>query len=153
MAVLALLLTPFDRMVRGTILTAALLGGVLTYGANIGSGLAGMRAINQQQGEMARFAKDFVKAPVAVNDLGYVAWANPDYVLDLFGLASADALNLRLSGAATGWADPLAETKGVRVAMIYDHWVGDALGPGWVRMGQSRLFSKKALTRPLFIRL
>lgn len=132
---LALIVTDQGRSVKILVLGLALLGGVLTYGPYIPNNLANMRAIHQQQAQMARFAKDHVKGPVAVNDLGHVAWANPDYVLDLWGLASAEALAARRAGAAPGWGDALADAKGVRVAMVYDTWLADALGPDWVRLG------------------
>ncbi|MEO1536529.1 MAG: hypothetical protein AAFR73_02265 [Pseudomonadota bacterium] len=134
-AALTLMLTQVTARLRLGLLSLALAGGVATYIAQIDNRLAGMRAIHNQQGEMSRFAKDFVRAPIAVNDLGYVAWDNPDYVLDLFGLASQEALALRLGDAPDGWADPLADRHGVKVAMIYDSWVGPSLGPDWTWMG------------------
>jgi len=94
-------------------------------------------AVHVQQAEMARFAKDFLKEPVAVNDLGYVAWANPDYVLDIWGLANAEALSLRLDqGAEPGWIGRLADNQGVRFAMVYDEWFRDELGAEWQLLGQ-----------------
>lgn len=134
-AVLALMLAAFARRMRALVLGLALLGGVLTYGAKVDDRLANMRAIHDQHGEMSRFAKDFAQAPVAVNDLGYVAWRNPNYVLDLYGLASREALELRAGGATEGWADPLADRYDVAVAMIYDRVLKDALGPEWVWIG------------------
>jgi hypothetical protein len=70
-----------------------------------------------------------------VNDLGRVAWTNPAPVLDLWGLASAEARRIRLSDPPPGGAQPLVEAQGVDLAMIYDHWLEDARGPGWVRLG------------------
>lgn len=134
-ASLALMVSDLSRVVKLGVMTVALLGGVLTYGPYIPNNLANMRAIHLQQAQMARFAKDYVRGPVAVNDLGHVAWQNPDYVLDLWGLASPDALKLRTEDAAPGWADALADANGVRVAMIYDSWLAEALGPDWVRLG------------------
>ncbi|MFV2051949.1 hypothetical protein [Aliiroseovarius sp. YM-037] len=93
------------------------------------------RAIALQQGQMERFVDDFLKAPVAVNDLGKVAHANDHYVLDLWGLASAEALERRLGKAQAGWADELVKRKGVGVAMIYDRWLGNAIGKDWKRLG------------------
>jgi hypothetical protein len=84
---------------------------------------------------MARFAQDYARAPVAVNDLGAVAWNNPRPVLDLWGLASSEARRLRLSDPEPGWAEPLAVRHGVVLAMIYDEWLGDAVGPDWVKLG------------------
>lgn len=94
------------------------------------------RAIHLQQAQMARFVQDWLKAPVAVNDLGRVAWANPQPVLDLYGLASPEALALRQvpGGPPTGWAAALAEARGVAMALIYDPWFGQAVGPHWRRL-------------------
>lgn len=101
------------------------------------------RVIHTQQAQMAVFARDHLKTPVAVNDLGRVAWGNPNYVLDLWGLASADARKIRLSNPAPGWADPLARAKDVPVAMIYDKWLGEAVGENWVRVGELILTERR----------
>ncbi len=139
------MLTGFSRSIHTGIVVLVLAAGVFTYGPTMGIHLGNMRAIASQQGEMARFAKDFVKAPVAVNDLGYVAWRNPDYVLDLWGLASSSALTTRLSDPAPGWAAPLVEAADVRVVMIYDRWLGDARSDDWVYLGQLFLDTPPAL--------
>ncbi len=134
-ALLALMLAEFGETPKALVLGVALVGGLLTYGPRFDNYISNPRAIALQQGQMARFAKDHVAAPVAVNDLGYVAWDNPSHVLDLWGLASSEALALRLSGAPKGWADALADDKGVRVAMIYPQHLPRALGPDWVLLG------------------
>ncbi|MGR3290624.1 MAG: hypothetical protein ACU0C9_05445 [Paracoccaceae bacterium] len=94
------------------------------------------RAIHTQQGQMARFAKQHLKAPVAVNDIGWLTWNNENYVLDLGGLASAEALKLRLGASEPGWAGPLADAHQVPVAMIYDAWIGEAVGSDWIKLGE-----------------
>lgn len=99
------------------------------------------RAIQNQQGQMAVFAKDYLNAEVAVNDLGWVAWRNQNYVLDLWGLASAEARRARLTNPAPGWTGALADRRGVPVAMVYDHWFQDGIGTNWVRVGQLDLTS------------
>lgn len=134
-AVLALVLADMGETPKTAILIVALAGGLMTYGPNFDNYLSNPRAIALQQGQMARFAKDHVAGPVAVNDLGYVAWNNPHHVLDLWGLASPEALELRQGGAPRGWADALADEKGVRVAMIYPQHLPRALGPDWVLLG------------------
>ena len=96
-------------------------------------------AVRLQQAQMARFARDYVHAPVAVNDLGYVAWASPHYVLDLWGLASPEALHKRLGDSPSGWGGPLAEEHGVELAMIYDSWLANAASPDWVKLGELQL--------------
>lgn len=95
------------------------------------------RAIYLQQAQMARFAQDFLNEPVAVNDLGRVVWRNPNYVLDLWGLASDRARQLRLESGTPpdGWAGSLTDEKNVRLAMIYDHWIGNGIGARWQKIG------------------
>lgn len=97
------------------------------------------RTIDRQQAQMARFAQAFHRGPVAVNDLGRVAWGNPDYVLDVWGLGSLAALDYRQNGGPEDWVDLLAKQNGVKLAMIYDDWFGDDIGPDWVRLGQLEL--------------
>lgn len=100
------------------------------------------RSIFLQQRQMAVFAKTHMKAPVAVNDLGWVSWDNPDYVLDIYGLGSVEALKLRVSNSKPGWAGPLAKRHNVPFAMIYDEWMASAVGADWVRLGTFALNEK-----------
>lgn len=93
------------------------------------------RAIHVQQGQMAGFAQAVLAAPVAVNDIGRVAWHNPNYVLDLWGLASEEARNLRLGGSEIDWTGQLTSEHDVPVAMIYKSWFDDDVSPGWVWVG------------------
>ena len=113
---------------------------LVTTGALYGNqaltrGIWSPQAIWLQQGQMARIAREAVAGPVAVNDIGYVAWASPHPVLDLWGLASPQALALRRGDSAPGWAGPLAEAAGVEAAMIYDEWLASAIPEAWPRLG------------------
>ncbi|MEE9426841.1 MAG: hypothetical protein V3V25_01715 [Paracoccaceae bacterium] len=101
------------------------------------------RAIHHQQGQMSAFAKQHLNAPIAVNDIGRLAWNNENHVLDLWGLASAEALALRLVENEAGWADPLVNRHSAQVAMIYDKWFDQAVGPDWVRLGEFRLKERR----------
>ncbi|NNU81323.1 hypothetical protein HMH01_12830 [Halovulum dunhuangense] len=92
-------------------------------------------AIHLQQAQMARFARDHAGGAVAVNDIGYVGYSGGVPVLDLWGLASAEALAARRTGAAPGWAGPLAEARGVTVAMVYAEFLSPALPAGWPALG------------------
>ena len=80
-----------------------------------------------------------MNGPVAVNDIGYVAWQDPDHVLDLWGLASPEVLATRLSEPEKGWAGPLVAERGIALAMIYDDWLGEAVPPEWQRLGKLHL--------------
>jgi len=103
-------------------------------------------AIHLQQVQLARFAQDYAAVPVAVNDLGRVAFQNPDYVLDLWGLASAEARDIRLDPArAQGWAAPLARAQGVELTMVYDTYLPKAPGEGWVRLGTLDLLANRGM--------
>lgn len=142
-AVLALLIVVYGTFTKTVVLSTALAGGIVTYASDLRYFVNNPRAIHLQQAQMARYVKEHLQAPVAVNDLGHVSWNNPNHVLDLWGLASPDALQARQSQQAAGWADALADDKGVRVALIYDNWLPDALGEEWVILGKLALLDPK----------
>lgn len=100
---------------------------------------AGGAAIYAQQRQMSNFVEGYWKAPVAVNDLGHVAYRNPHYVLDLWGLASSQALNSRLRGTDPMWADKLAAKYDVKAALIYKRWMNKHIPPSWIEVAQLRL--------------
>lgn len=102
---------------------------LLVYGTN------GPNAIHSQHGNMGRFVKEVYQKPVAVNDLGYMAWANPNQVLDLWGLASYEALKIRLDDPYPGWAADLVDETGVELAIVYDRWIDEGIGDAWVKVG------------------
>lgn len=136
-AALALMLGQFAMRWAAPFALLVSVIGFFTYGPSVYFAYGwNMRAISDQHGEMARFAKEFAQAPVAVNDLGYVSWQNDHYVLDLWGLASKTALETRRSNPDPGWAGPLAEANDVGFAMIYDRWIGEALPDSWLKLGE-----------------
>ncbi|MAM62708.1 hypothetical protein [Maritimibacter sp. UBA3975] len=138
---LAMLPKAFGAPGPGWIATGAValvvLGGFITYRIPLLFHLLppAARAIHLQQGQMSTFVKDHWQGPVAVNDLGLVSWQNDAYVLDLWGLASSEAREIRLTNATPGWAGDLTDKYDVPVAMVYDHWFGDGLGDDWVKLG------------------
>lgn len=136
---LAKLRLPVD-LLAGLSFVAAVFYGGLHYPVvafqNIPGGGA---AIHAQQRQMGLFVDRYWKAPVAVNDLGHVAYRNPYYVLDLWGLASRDALEARLRGSDPLWADTMAAEKGVRIAMVYKHWLRDNIPAKWRAMAELKL--------------
>ena len=77
--------------------------------------------IYQQQYQMHRFALIYNK-PVAVNDIGYVSYRNPNYVLDLVGLASFKVLDLRMSSVNDAWMGQFVRGKNIKLIMIYDQF-------------------------------
>ena len=105
-------------------------------------GPATARMIHLQQYQMARIAQELVQKPVAVNDIGRVAWRNSNYVLDLYGLASREAFRTRTSpDRPRGWAGTLAEKHDVAAVMVFDYLFKEGRGPGWVPLGQLKMAS------------
>ncbi len=137
--VAALLLT-MRRGVAGRIALAgvafAVVAGVPAYQVDFYREYAwNPAAIHLQHAQMARFVQTELQAPVAVNDLGWVAWRNDNFVYDLWGLGSREALIARAGGTAPdGWAGPLLARRGIHVAMVYEKHFGRALGPGWAKV-------------------
>jgi hypothetical protein len=95
----------------------------------------GASDIYEQQYQMARFAQSFYKHPVAVNDLGLVAYKNTDYVLDLWGLGSEQVRKARTAGRY-GPAEmaALASDHGVGLVMIYDAWFPKGVPSSWTKV-------------------
>ncbi len=82
--------------------------------------------IYQQQYQMRRFVHNWLREPVAVNDLGLVSVGYDEYVLDLWGLATPAALQGAFDPA---WIDSVAMANGVNTAIVYrdelpgiQHW-------------------------------
>ncbi|MEL6346091.1 MAG: hypothetical protein AAFV53_23480, partial [Myxococcota bacterium] len=90
--------------------------------------------VYQQQYQMHRFVTEHYQGPVAVNDLGWVAYRNDQHVLDFWGLGSREALDLRRASTDTGWMNALADRHDVQVVIIYERWFGP-LPPEWHRVG------------------
>jgi hypothetical protein len=93
----------------------------------------GSRNIADQQKQMAIIARDYLNEPVAVNDLGFVSFFAPRYVLDLGGLASYEALQARANQANGAWAGDLMKRHGVEQAMIYADTVPQPPA-NWIRV-------------------
>ncbi len=91
-----------------------------------------------QQLQMRRFTVDFWQRPVAVNDLGWVAYRNPRTVLDLSGLASPEVLAHLRHDRTSQWIDDLARDRGVELVMIYPR-IYPLLPPQWKALGELRL--------------
>jgi hypothetical protein len=89
-----------------------------------------------QQAQMARFVSDYWQQPVAVNDLGLVAYQGGEYVLDLWGLASQEAREARLAGSGNAWMAQMADEHDVSLAMVYTNWAWFPVLPeSWERVG------------------
>ena len=100
--------------------------------------------IYQQQYQMHRFITASSPGRVAVNDLGLVSYHNPDYVLDLAGLASLESLKCGKGecGPGSAWMDRLARAHGVRLVMLYPEYF-PGIPPSWRRIGRLTLGREK----------
>lgn len=81
-------------------------------------------AIYRQQYQMARFARDYYKAPVGVNDVGLVAYNNPHKVIDLCGLGYPGVIN-KSEKSIAGWCaskvipEAILKKENLGLLMIY----------------------------------
>jgi hypothetical protein len=94
--------------------------------------------IQDQQYQMHRFVADYWRQGIAVNDLGWVSYRiDPKlYVLDLYGLASNEALRQKHKDGA--WMEAMVRRHGIRLAMIYPWWF-EGVPESWVRVAVLRL--------------
>lgn len=88
--------------------------------------------IHRQQIQMARFVERYYpREPVAINDIGTISYFTDAPVLDIVGLASREVAAVHLSGEDfTERIDGIARAEGVRIALVYEPWLGDAPS-GW----------------------
>lgn len=94
------------------------------------------RSIYEQQYQMARFVREQVKGPVAVNDIGLVAYSGDEFVLDLWGLACKEALEKRRRAKTPAWMDELVTRHEVGVVMLYDWWFDRDVPAPWIKVGE-----------------
>jgi len=95
--------------------------------------------IYEQQYQMHRFVNDFYRAPVAVNDLGLISYHNPNFVLDLGGLASEKARILKASDASAEEYRAFVAGSGVHLVIIYDEWFEDQIPASWIKVASMDL--------------
>ncbi len=100
--------------------------------------------VHEQQYQMHRLATEFFPGPVAVNDIGWVSYRNEAPVLDLWGLASTDALRARRTRSAPTALAKLVNQSGAPLIMIYDEWFGTRMTAEWVPLARLHL-SKRAI--------
>ena len=96
---------------------------------------AGARDIWSQQAQTADFVREQWQRPVAVNDLGLVAYRGDQTVLDLGGLASQEARRARLADDGSAWMDDLVRRSGVGLVAIYTHWF-ESVPTSWTLVGR-----------------
>jgi len=99
--------------------------------------------VYEQHFQMHRFTVEYYNKPVAVNDLGFVAYKNDNYVLDLWGLASLEALKHRKSKEGPEWIVAMTKEKNVELAMVYTDSFRDRIPSNWIKIGTLHLGREK----------
>jgi hypothetical protein len=93
------------------------------------------RGVYEQQYQMSVFAQRLYDRPVAVNDLGLVAYKNPNFVLDLWGLGSERIRKAKLTGQyGPREMEALAEEYHIGLAMVYDSWFPQGMPVSWKKV-------------------
>jgi hypothetical protein len=98
--------------------------------------------IYSQHYQMHRFVSDYMPVNVAVNDLGWICYQNDNYVLDLWGLASKEALSYRRQKANPDWMVNLTKEHNVKIVMIYKEWF-PSIPENWIPLGVLYLDQKR----------
>lgn len=121
------------RVVAGLIILVALLESLAVL---VTTPMAASNIYHQQY-QMHRFITEVYRKPVAVNDLGWTSYRNSHYVLDLWGLGSSRARELRKGSSNAQWMDELAEEKGIELVMIYNNATWFAEVPkNWIKVAE-----------------
>jgi len=110
------------------------------------------RNIYDQQVQNARFLKKyFPDEPVAINDIGAVAYYGRQPIVDLVGLASLPVARAKKLDFNTPLAaeDIARFTEKTDVAIVYDDWFPGNLPKTWIRAGRWRLDWCKSCGSPV----
>lgn len=94
--------------------------------------------IYHQQYQSHRFVTEYWQGPIAANDIGWVSYQSDYHVLDLWGLASYDALENRQTHDDFEWATDLMRENNVEVALVFDSWITPTPSD-WIRVGRFKL--------------
>lgn len=95
--------------------------------------------IYEQQFQMHRFVVDFYHGPVAVNDIGEVSYHNPNFVLDLTGLASKDARSELGPNADSATYASFVAKRGIHLVIVYEGWFPNKIPHSWQEVGNLAL--------------
>ncbi|CEK10535.1 hypothetical protein [Legionella hackeliae] len=90
--------------------------------------------VYQQQFQMRRFAIDWLKSPIAVNDIGWVSYDNSNYVLDLWGLGNYSIYSSRCHATNPLWMDKAVKESQVKLVMLYRSWFY-SVPKNWIQLG------------------
>ncbi len=95
------------------------------------------RVIFLQQGVMHRIAVAYGDR-IAVNDIGWVSYGNPNHVLDLWGLANEESRRHHLE-RGTGWVEAMVDDDGAGLVMLYGSVFEGEVPVSWNRVALLRM--------------
>jgi hypothetical protein len=107
------------------------------------------RNVFEQQVQMGRFFATFYQGkPIAINDLGAVAYLSSSRILDIVGLASQQVADLKRHRAFDRDAlRRLADERQVEVIALYEDIFATMLPAEWVKVGEWTITDNVAVTR------
>lgn len=85
-----------------------------------------------------RFLTGWWKRPIAVNNLGWARYRNEEPILDLWGLASLDALRARTPWRGSQWMNRITPEKNVGLAIIHREWI-QSVPSDWTLVAEMHL--------------
>jgi hypothetical protein len=99
--------------------------------------------IYQQHYHVHRFLDEYYPYPVAVQDLGWPAYRNEQYVLDLGGLASLPMINAYREQYGEDWLEPLTRDNQTELLLLYEVTPRHFISEEWERVAELTLSRKK----------
>lgn len=98
----------------------------------------GTRDVYDQQYQIAMFLDRFYDGEsVALNDIGAANYYANVRSLDLLGLANIDVARARRNQTFdAGWVSESAQSRNVKVAIVYERWLGEYIPSTWVKVGE-----------------
>lgn len=122
------------RGIRIAALVVLLLAPLKLFATTVATPLAA-REIYLQQAQTARLVSDYWRAPIAVNDLGLVAYRGDQVTVDLWGLGDGEARIMRFEGEP-GWMQQLVNQRHVRLVAVYAAWFPDDIPASWTEVAR-----------------
>lgn len=100
-------------------------------------GIVAAQNIHDQQVSMARFVSRYYhRDAIALNDIGAVSYFTNCRVVDIFGLASKEVVDLKRAGKYHKEnLSRFVQARDVKVAMIFDSWFRDIIPDDWIKVG------------------
>lgn len=97
--------------------------------------------IFDQQYQMALFTKKYYnQSPIALNDIGAIAYFTNAPIVDLWGLANVEVTRSKKQHYWTpDFLDSLCRSKKVPLGIIYDVWFSDSLTTRWNRVASWKI--------------